>query len=222
MLISFVMKEWLKVKWVFIGLAIVHGIILLTIYYDLANIFKAYKATEVIMQLLTFEIVYYINVKYAALLSGVMIGIFQFFPEVNQSRLKLSFHLPVKEHVLIFQMAATGIALLVALNVFDTIVISMVTLKYLPYEFFESLIVTVMPWYLGGICAYCWVVIVFTEPNWMKRVVLLCIGAGIVSLFFVGDGYGKYALSLRNFATLMVLSGSIIFLSAYNFKRGIW
>lgn len=222
MLTSFVLKEWLKVKWIFIGLAAIHAVVLLLVYYDLANLFKAYKATDVILQLLTFEIIYYINVKYAILLSAVLIGVFQFFPELNQSRLKLTLHLPVREAVLVFQMAATGGLLLAALSVFDAAALSAITAAYLPREFFESLIVTTLPWFLGGVTAYFWVVIVFIEPNWLKRIFLLVIGTGIVSLYFAGEGYGRYAPSLLSFAALTVWSGSIIFLSAYNYKRGIW
>ena len=102
------MKEWLKVRWIFIGLAVLHGAALLITYYDLLNTFKIYKANEVVIQFITFEVVFYSKVKYVSLLTGLGIGIFQFFPELNQSRLKLTLHLPVKENRLIFQMAATG------------------------------------------------------------------------------------------------------------------
>ena len=222
MLTSLVFKEWLKIKWIVIGLAIVHGIVALTIYYDLANLFKAYRANEVIIQFLTFEVVFYVNMKYVALLSGLLIGVFQFFPELNQSRLKLTFHLPVKESILIFQMALTGVVLLLALSLLDTIALSIITLKYLPREFFESMLATTLPWYLGGLCLYLWVVVIFVEPNWAKRILLLCVGIGLVSLYIAGQGYATYVSSLWYFAFLMLLSGSILFLSAYNFKRGIW
>lgn len=221
MLTSFVMKEWLKVKWIVIGLAIAHGIVALLMYYDLSNMFKSYRANEIVLSFLTYEVVYYVNVKYAVLLSALMIGIFQFFPEINQSRLKLTFHLPVKESTLVLQMAATGAALLIALNIFDTVAVSLITAAFFPREFFESMVTTTLPWYMGSICAYFWVVIVFIEPNWVKRILLLCIGAGIVSLFFSGEGYGTYASSLMQFGALTVLTGTAIFLSAYNYKRGI-
>jgi len=221
MLTSFVLKEWLKVKWIFIGLAIAHGIVALLVYYDLSNMFKTYRANEILLSFLTYEVIYFINVKYAALLSALLIGIFQFFPEINQARLKLTFHLPVKENTLVFQMAATGVALLVALNVFDTLALSLITMTFFPREIFESMVTTTLPWYLGSICAYFWVVIVFIEPNWMKRILLLCIGIGIVSLFFAGEGFGRYASSLVSFCVLTAVTGAAIFLSAYNYKRGI-
>ena len=216
------MKEWLKVRWVFIGLVVLHGAALLVTYYDLLNTFKIYKANEVIIQFITFEVVFYSKVKYVSLLTGLGIGIFQFFPELNQSRLKLTLHLPVKENKLIFQMAATGAALLIVLSVFDVCILSLITLKFLPREFFDSMVTTTLPWYLGSLCSYFWVMIVFIEPGWVKRILMAIVGIGIVSIFFEGGGYAMYAPSLLYIGVLTFLSGAIIFLSAFNFKRGIW
>ncbi len=215
------MKEWLKVKWVFAGLIILHGAALLVTYFDLANLFKSYKANEVIIQFITFEVVYYTKIKYVALLSGLGIGIFQYFPELNQSRLKLTMHLPVKEHLLIIQMALTGISLLAILFLIDAVSVSYITAVYLPSEFFVSMITTTIPWYLGGLTAYAWVMIVFIEPSWRKRILLSVVGLGIGSLFYVGSGFNMYISALWYIASLTVISCSIIFLSAYNFKRGI-
>ncbi len=221
MISALIMKEWLKVKWVTAGLLIVHIAALLLTYYDLSNLFKSYKANEVIIQFITFEVVYYSKLKYLALLSGLGIGIFQYFPELNQSRLKLTLHLPVKEHLLIIQMAATGIVLLCLLCLIDAVIISLITALFLPREFFDSMITTTVPWYLGGLTAYVWVMVVFIEPSWRKRILLSVVGLGIVSLFYAGSGFNIYAYSIWCIAVLAIISGSVIFLSAYNFKRGI-
>jgi hypothetical protein len=222
MVTAMVMKEWLKVRWIFIGLAVLHGAALLITYYDLLNTFKIYKANEVVIQFITFEVVFYSKVKYVSLLTGLGIGIFQFFPELNQSRLKLTLHLPVKENRLIFQMAATGAVLIIVLSVFDTLILSLITLRFLPREFFDAMVTTTLPWYLGSLCSYFWVMIVFVEPNWVKRILMSTVGLGIVSLFFEGGGYAMYALSMGHIVLLTLFSSVIIFLSAFNFKRGIW
>jgi hypothetical protein len=218
---SLVFKEWLKIRWIFVGLAIINCLVDINIYFDLANMFKTYSANVVVGQFQFYEIVYYTDIKYILLLTGLILAVFQFFPEINQSRLKLTFHLPVKENKLIFQMTGFGVILLVAIFLIDLISLSIISIKYLPKEFFDSMLTTTLPWYLGSICTYVWVVIIFVEPNWIKRIISIFIAVGTVNLFYAGEGYSKYSPSILFFILLTALCGTIIFLSAYNFKRGI-
>ncbi|MBA4406782.1 hypothetical protein C0389_05860 [bacterium] len=218
---SLVYKEWLKIRWIVIGLALINCLMLINIYLDLANTFKIFTANVVVGQFQTYEIVFYSDTKYILLLTGLLFGVFQFFPEINQTRLKLTFHLPVKENKLMLQMTLVGVSLLVIIFVIDALGLSLICLKYLPKEFFESMLITTLPWYIGSICAYIWIMIIFIEPNWTKRIISIFIALGVVSLFYAGDGFGKYSPSIFYFILLTLLSSTIIFLSAYNFKRGI-
>ena len=218
---SLVYKEWLKIRWVFIGLAAINCLIVMNIYFDLSNTFKVYNANVVVGQFQAYEIVFYSDIKYILLLTGLILSIVQFFPEITQTRLKLTFHLPVKENKLMFQMISVGISLLVIIFLVDEIFLSVIITSFLPREFFESMIITSLPWYIGGICTYLWVVIVFTEPNWTKRIISIFVAVGIMELYYAGDGYSQYAPSLLYFVLLTVFCSAIVFLSAYNFKRGI-
>jgi hypothetical protein len=120
-----------------------------------------------------------------------------------------------------FQMAGFGVALLIAIFIFDAIFLSIISLKFLPTEFFENMLTTILPWYVGSICAYIWVLIIFVEPNWTKRIISIFVAVGTINLFYAGEGYSKYNPSILFFILLAVICSTIIFLSAYNFKRGI-
>ncbi|NJD21752.1 MAG: hypothetical protein FIA82_03655 [Melioribacter sp.] len=218
---SLVFKEWLKIRWVFIGLAAVNFLVVMNIYFDLLNTFKVYSANVVVGQFQAYEIVFYSNIKYILLLTGLILGVFQFFPEINQTRLKLTFHLPRKENKLMFQMVSVGVLLLISIFLFDAVSLSIICTKFLPREFFESMLITTLPWYIGSICTYIWLITIFIEPNWVKKTISILVAVGIVSLFYAGEGYGKYAFSIWYFVLLTGFCSSIIFLSAYNFKRGI-
>jgi hypothetical protein len=214
-------KEWLKIKWVVTGLVLVNALVVLNIYLDLLNTFKERSANVVVGQFQLYEIVFYLDIKLIFLATGLLIGVFQFYPEINQSRLKLTFHLPVKENRLMLQMASVGILILSGIALMDTTLLSIICLKFLPDEFFTSMLVTTTPWYLGGLVCYFWVIIIFVEPNWAKRVLSFLIAIGAVSLYYIGEGYSKYAYSTGFFILLALITGIIIFLSSYNFKRGI-
>jgi hypothetical protein len=218
---SLVYKEWLKLRWIFVGLAIINCLAVINIYFDLANTFKSFSANVVVGQYQFYEVVYYSDIKYVVLLTGLILGIFQFFPEMNQSRLKLTFHLPVNESKLMFQMTSIIVILLISIFLVDTLILSIVSLKFLPREFFENMLTTTLPWYIGSICAYLWIVIIFIEPNWVKRIISVLIAAGFVNLFYSGVGYSKYNPSILFFVLVAIVCGTVYFLSAYNFKRGI-
>lgn len=218
---SLIYKEWLKIRWIFIGMAVINCLVVINIYFDLNNMFKTYSANVVVGQFQFYEIVYYSDIKYVVLLTGLILGIFQFFPEINQTRLKLTFHLPVNESKLMFQMASFTMFLLISIFIVDAIFLSIISLKFLPKEFFENMLTTTLPWYIGSICAYLWIVIIFIEPNWIKRIVSVFFAVGLVDLFYAGGGYSKYVPSIWLFLLVAVLCSTIFFLSAYNFKRGI-
>lgn len=218
---SLLYKEWLKIKWVIIGLTVINVAVILNIYLDLGNFFKEFAANAVVGQLQAYEITFYSDIKNIILATGLLIGVFQFYPEINQSKLKLTFHLPVKENIILMQMAGFGTIIIATISLIDMLLLSIVTIKYLPHEFYTNMLMTTLPWYLGSLCVYFWIVVIFIEPNWTKRILTMLVAYGVVSLFYAGEGYSKYSYSILYFALLTILSGSIIFLSAYNFKRGI-
>lgn len=218
---SLIYKEWLKIRWIVIGLTVINCLVVLNMYFDLLNAFKSQPANSIVGGFQFYEIAFYSDIKLIVLATGLLIGVYQFFPEINQSRLKLTFHLPVKENKLMLQMASVGVVIILAISLLDTLLISLISIKFLPIEFFESMITTTFPWYLGSIVCYLWITEIFVEPNWTKRVVSLFIAIGMVSLFYEGEGFSKYNYSILYFALLTILNSTIIFLSAYNFKRGI-
>ncbi len=218
---SLIYKEWLKIRWIVIALAAVNCLVILNIYFDLSNTFKEVAANSVVGQFQAYEIVFYSDIKMIVLATGLLIGVYQFFPEINQSRLKLTFHLPVKENKLMFQMASAGVTILFLIFIVDAFLLSLVSIKLLPIEFFESMLTTTLPWFIGSIVTYLWVLIIFVEPNWTKRIISVFVAYGTITLFYAGEGFSKYSYSMWYFIILAALCSSLIFLSAYNFKRGI-
>lgn len=222
---SLVFKEWLKLKWIFVGLVVLNCLVILNIYLNTANTLKVYSANAVLAKILAYEILIYADIMYVPLLSGLLLAVFQFFPEISQKRLKLTFHLPVRENILLVQMTLVGISLYLIIFITDIILLSIINLTFFPKELFYAMLVTTLPWYIGGLCAYFWIVMIFIEPNWTKKIVNFIVGYFVVSLYYAGvyggSGFSRFEQSLIYFLILSILCGTIIFISSYNFKRGI-
>lgn len=221
MLNAVIFKEWLKIRWVFIGMILINIIVILNTYFDVSNTLKVYSANVFLVKLISFEILFFDDMMHIPLLTGILISVFQFFPEVNQKRLKLTFHLPVQESKMLSQMAGIGLISLLLIFLFDTILLSLVSLNFFPEEVFKSMIITMLPWFLAGFCGYFLITTAFIEPNWTKRVVLTLMGIGLIPLFYSGTGYAKFEKSWLIFTGITFLFGSVVYVSAYNFKRGI-
>ncbi len=221
MLKAVVFKEWLKIRWVFIGMLLINFLVIINTYFNVSNVLKVYSANVYLVKLITYEILFFDDLMYIPLLTGILISVFQFFPEINQKRLKLTFHLPVQESKMLFQMTSIGFISLLLIFLFDTFLLSLVSLNFFPDEVFKSMIITLLPWFFTGFCGYFLITMVFIEPNWTKRVVVTLIGIGLISLFYSGSGYAKFEQSWWMFMAISSLFGVIIYVSAYNFKRGI-
>lgn len=200
---------------------LINLLVIIDMYFNVSNVLKVYSANIFLVKLITYEILFFEDIMYIPLLTGILIGVFQFFPEVNQKRLKLTFHLPVTESKMLFQMTAIGFISLLIIFLFDSILLSLVSLNFFPEEVFRSMISTLLPWFLAGFSGYFLITMVFIEPNWIKRVVLTLIGTGLISLFYSGTGYAKFEKSWLIFAAVSFLFSVVIYVSAYNFKRGI-
>ncbi|MGD8779708.1 MAG: hypothetical protein PVH88_12185 [Ignavibacteria bacterium] len=221
MLQAVIFKEWLKIRWVFAGMLLISFLVTINIFFDVSNVLKVYSANLLLSKLIYYEVLYYDDITYLPLLIGILIGVFQFFPEVNQKRLKLTFHLPVKESKMLFQMVGVGFIALIMIFIFDAIMLSIISLHFFPVEIFQSMIITIIPWFLAGCVGYFLMVMLFVEPAWYKRVVLTLAGIGLLFLFYSAKGYAKYENSWWIFAVITLLFASVIYISAYNFKRGI-
>ena len=221
MLRAIIFKEWLKIRWVFLGLLVVNLLVIANIYINISNLLKDYSANMIWIKLIFNEALFYDDITYLPLLSGILIGVFQFFPEINQKRLKLTFHLPVKESRMLLNMVLVGLISLLLIYLADIITLGLISIHFFPYELFISMSATIFPWMLAGAAGYFLMAMVFIEPNWSKRVILTAAGVGLIFLFYAGDGYAKYECSWWIFALITILFSIVIYISAYNFKRGI-
>ncbi|NWF90527.1 MAG: hypothetical protein HXY50_13830 [Ignavibacteriaceae bacterium] len=225
MIKSLLYKEWLKIRWSFIGLLLVNLIVVVSICVSLYNDFKFYKPNQIYDGVLSWGYVFYIDLMYIPLATGLLLGVVQFFSEINSSRLKLTLHLPMKESSSLLSMQWYGLGLLVLIFIIDAVIISILTSSYFPYEVVNSFLSISLPWFLAGLTAYIFISLIFVEPSWSRRIFMAVVGVGFVNLLFSNIiAMGIEAIFSRTdlyFFIITILLTPIILLAGYNYKKGI-
>lgn len=225
MIKSLLYKEWLKIKWSFIGLIILNLLVLLNVCISLYNDFKFYETNEIYGGVVGWKNLFYIDLMYIPLATGILLGVVQYFPEMNSNRLKLTLHLPMKESKSLSLMQWFGIGLLFGLYLFDIVVISIFTSIYFPSEVVKSFWTISLPWFLAGITGYIFISIIFIEPTWSRRILWWIIGVGFVNWYYdTFSPMGLYAIfekSFPIFVIITILITPVILFSGNNYKRGI-
>jgi len=225
MIKSLLYKEWLKVRWSYIGLVLINLIVAVNICVSLYNDFKFYKANQIYDDVLSWAYIFYIDLMYIPLATGLLLGVVQFFPEINSSRLKLTLHLPMSEAKSLLTMQFYGLSLLLILFIVDAVIVSLLTSSYFPSEVVNSFLIVSLPWFLAGLTAYIFISLIFVEPSWSRRILLAVVGFGFVNVLFINMiAMGLEAIFSKSyfyFILITVLLTPIILLSGYNYKKGI-
>jgi len=225
MIKSLLYKEWLKVRWSYIGLILINLIVVVNICVSLFNDFKFYKQNQIYDGVLSWGYVFYIDLMYIPLATGLLLSVVQFFPEINSSRLKLTLHLPMKEGKSLLTMQFYGLSLLMLIFFIDAGIISILTSAYFPIEVVKNFLIVSLPWFLAGLTAYIFISLIFVEPSWSRRILLAIVGVGFVNLLFsniIAMGIEAiFSKSYFYFILITFLLTPIILLAGYNYKKGI-
>ena len=213
-------KEWLKIRWTFFILMIVNITVAISIYLKLSHNIEILQARKVWYNVIFMGDLYYNDFQYIPLLTGLVIATFQFMPEIISDRIKLTFHLPIGENKILFQMMLTGLIYISGIYLVSLILLSVITSLFFPFEVFESMILTVAPWFLAGFAIYFAITAIFIEPIWNRRAVLVFMFLGFISMLFMNYGNNSYSesITLISFMTFILIIP--VFLSGFRFKRG--
>lgn len=217
---SVIFKEWLKTRWAFLTVGVINLAVLINIFLKLSSSFRFIPANKIFDSVIFKQYIYYSDLQYIPLFSALIIALAQYIPEIVQNRLKLSFHLPVKENKILLQMVSFGLISLLLTYALESALLCIISAVYFPAEIIISALSTIAPWLMSGITAYFIVAAVSVEPAWKRRAAIAVMGMGVIYFFFFGDGYGAYSKVLVHFTVLSLLTMFIVFVSGYRFKRG--
>ncbi len=220
MLASIMYKEWLKIRWTYLVTSIIGIFIVLEIFLNLAQIIEFNKANSVWHYIIFQKYLFYSNFQFLPALIGLLVGIAQYFPEVQEKRLKLHLHLPLRENTLLLSMVAVGTVLLTILYLFLMIGLSLVTLYFFPREILFSEINTIIPWTVAGFAIYFSVAAAFVEISWSRRVIIAFVSFSFITILYYYLGYDSFNKAIPLFFLISLVLSLLIILSGFRFKRG--
>ncbi len=218
---SLAYKEWLKVRWFFIGALLIETVFLFSLFINLRALLEFNAARDIWNSIVVKKYVYFNQIKFIPLILGFMIAVAQFYTEIQDSKLKLTLHLPLKENSSLLFMVGYGFILLLILFSFLVIALIIGSSVVFPAEIVKAMLLTIGPWLLAGFTVYFVVANLFIEPLWItRRAVILIVGAEFISLLLLSKGYAAYKNILFPLTIITMIFGYIILLAGFRFKRG--
>lgn len=219
MIKSLFYKEWLKIRWIFLSLA---GISVVAVFYIFLNVSHGIEINGPVnfwSYIIYKKYPIALDLEYLPLITGIVLGIVQFFPEINSGRLKLTLHLPMRENKILISMLLLAGGLLTALFIFDLAIFALVSSIYFPLQLTFYNLIIIIPFYIAGLLGYLATATVMVEPVWSRRVPQIVFFLGLISIILSGGEFtGSLILFLVILCSLSILT---ILLSGFYYKRGI-
>jgi hypothetical protein len=215
---SIFFKEYLKIRWPWLTLIALNGLLMVYILIDTRHLFAMDHAEIVWYRVLHLGQIHYSHLKYAPLITGLLIACIQYLPEMVGERLRLSLHLPVSPHRLVMGHIVVGLTAVALAISLDLAALALITARYFPAEAVVSTFFTALPWGFSGLAAYLGVTIGLLEPSYRVKLFNLVLASGVVGLFLYSAQPGGYYYALRVFWVPVLLMIPAVLLPAYRFR----
>lgn len=213
-------KEWLKIRWFLIGAAVVGLFVIAYMFMNAQRAITFSGANSLWYQILFQNRQFFMLMKYVPLLIGVVIGVAQYFPETVNKRIKLTFHLPLRENKALLMMLGAGLVSLLVCFLLHFVCFWIFSNAYFGFEITNAALISILPWFLAGFAAYFLVALIVLEPVWKYRIIYSIAAAAFVPLYLKYGMAGAYAPINLKLALLTVLISVSLLFSAYRFRKG--
>jgi len=212
-------KEWLKLRWGFIAGLALHGAAGIALLFAVRGKLRTEHAEMLWYQALALDAVFYADIRYLPLVTGLILALVQCLPEISGRRLRLSLHLPVARQRLVLLMLLAGGGLYLVLAAIDLLSIQLITAISYPIEVTTLTLPTVLPWLLAGLLGYLAVVTVLFEPETLRRVFWAAVMAALCVTLCQERGAGWFSPLLPLFIGLVPLAALPVFAAAQRFQQ---
>lgn len=221
MIQGLLLKEWIKTRWTLLVLYLVALGITIYALLTMQRVITVRGVEHLWIILLSKDVLFVDALKYQPLLTGLILAVVQFAPEMVQKRLKLTLHLPVAQHTIATTMLTYGVGVLVLLLGIQSLILYGYLSSVLAPELVTHIMVSVAPWLMAGLAAYGLGALIVLEPTWRRRLLYLVMSYGVMSLYFISTTPRFYQDVLLWMALLTVVLCYFSFLSISRFKEGV-
>jgi hypothetical protein len=91
---------------------------------------------------------------------------------------------------------------------------------FFPSNIISASLLTMMPWFLGGMATYFLVALILLEPMWLYRGLYASVAAGFITVFYTGASIGAFRQVLIPLALITLLLSLVVLFSGYRFRKG--
>ncbi|MDL2259557.1 hypothetical protein LJB99_01590 [Deltaproteobacteria bacterium OttesenSCG-928-K17] len=212
-------KERHKLRLGWPVLAIFNFLAVLYLYLETRHLFRMDHAEIVWYRSIELGHLYYGMLRYVPTITGLILAVMQFLPEMRDERLRLALHLPIRAHNMILSHLLVGSLLLAALMTVTALGLILVTGLYFPIELVEMALLTSAPWFLAGWCGYLGAAMALLEPGLKLRLFNLLLTAGLVAPLLTKAAPGAYAPAFPALLLTPPLLLGAVLLPAYHFRH---
>ncbi len=217
---SIIYKEWLKTRWFLLGFTFLGilgiGYLFLTVRHDFT--FSGGKNSWYSILFMGHQ--FFSPLKYLPLTGGLVIAMAQYFPETVNKRIKLTFHLPLRENKALLMMHAFGAgSLLLSFSIISGLFTGF-SLVYFPIQMLADSVTSIFPWFLAGFTVYFLVALVVLEPDWKFRFYYSLAGVFFLSIHLNSADTAAYGPANSGLFVLTVFLSIALLFSAYRFRKG--
>ena len=214
-------KEWLKTRWILLGIAVVTAALTAYCFLNLTKVVQIRGAELLWEALVTKETVLTEILRYVPVIAGALLALSQWIPEIQRKRLKLTLHLPYSQTGMLAMITAYGLVALTVLFGLQALACAWAMGTWVPAELVARMLRTMAVWYLAGWAGYLFTSALCLEPTWRMRVVVLGVAAGALRLMFLSGVPEAYNGFFPKLLLFVLLSGGLLFSGVARFKEGL-
>jgi hypothetical protein len=211
-------KEFFKIRVMWLLVLIANLCLLIHIWICTRRLFILDHAEVVWYRVLQLEQIHFEHLKFAPLLSGILIACFQFLPEMWGERFRLSLHLPVSAGFVAMGHMLAGLFAYALVSLADLGGLWLITSIYFPAQGILVSLVTALPWIMAGICAYLGIALTLLEPDFRLKAVNLTLTAGMAGCYLINVQPGAFGPSLAALIVPLALMMPAVMVPVFRFR----
>lgn len=203
MMRSIFYKEFLKTYKILIPFLFVFIVILVDTLLDARNNLEYYDPTAVVLAIIQKSDFSFNYIDIAMLALGVVLAIFQFYPEVSGAKVRLHLHLPLGYHILVSSFLIYGLGILLLYIVALGSGYYMILSFYYPIEVFWAIFSKLSSIFISSIFLYLATALIFVEPNIKLKLSYFALTVLIMRLYFAQSSGAYFVKKLYYVNTLL-------------------
>lgn len=220
MLKSIIYKEWIKTRWFLLILTLLGILVVGNIFLKVQHNIVFMEAHKYWYLILFQGQLYFKSLKFIPLAIGLLIALVQYIPEITDKRIKLTFHLPIKENKILLMMLSYGLLALFLSFALMFVVFLSLSHHFLSVEIVSAAVTSILPWFLAGFAAYFLGALITLEAIWKYRIAYFLAASAFILFYLEPSIGGGYAMMNGKLIILTVLISLSLTFSAYRFRKG--